>query len=604
MLLSLRIENFALIDRLELEFVAGLNVLTGETGAGKSIILDAVEVLLGGKVSGRLIRTGSERALLEASFAITPMLKDWLAAEEIDVLEDDQLICSREITHSQAGLRSRSRLNGVLVNRQQLESLRDRLVSITAQGQAVQLGQTARQREWLDEFGGNALLKQKAKVAEDFRQFQQARQALERHRQTERQRFQQLDGLQYQLRELQQAQLSDPNEQTLIEQEYQRLSHSGELQQQSDQVYQALYEQEQGAACGDLLGKAFNTLEEMSQYDSELQPILELVQDALTQVQEAGRQINIYAGRLETDPQRLQEVADRLMQLKYIGRKYGPTLSEAIAYQQRIEQELAELTNPEQAIAALEESFQQAKSQLQASCGQLTQLRQATAEDLSARLLAALTPLGMDKVKFKVGLDPVEPTAHGADHVQFLFSPNPGEPLQLLSETASGGEMSRFLLALQACFSQVDPVSSLVFDEIDVGVSGQVSQAIAETLYTLSQNHQVLCVTHQPVVAAMGDRHFRVEKQVLSLDSSTLPQSADRLDLELSSDQSELERTVVRVVILDHQQRRQELALLSGGRSLEQAIAFAESLLNQAATFRQPPPKAKPGRRSRQKAMP
>jgi DNA repair protein RecN (Recombination protein N) len=600
MLLSLRIENFALIDRLELEFAAGLNVLTGETGAGKSIILDAVEVLLGGKVSGRLIRTGSERALLEASFALTPLLKDWLAAEQIDLLEDDQVICSREINQSQGGLRSRSRLNGVLVNRQQLDSLRDRLVSITAQGQAIQLGQAARQREWLDEFGGNALLTQKVRVAADFRQFQQASQALERHRQTERQRFQQLDGLQYQLRELQQAQLSDPNEQTLTEQEYQRLSHSGELQQQSYLVYQALYEQEQGAAGSDLLGKAVTTLAEMSEYDPELQPILELVQDALTQVQEAGRQINIYAGSLETDPQRLQEVAERLMQLKQISRKYGPTLPEAIAYQQRIEQELAELTNPEQAIAALEQAFQQAEVQLQGSCQQLTQLRQATAEDLTRRLLQALTPLGMDKVKFKVGLDPIAPTAHGADQVEFLFSPNPGEPLQPLSETASGGEMSRFLLALQACFSQVDPVGSLMFDEIDVGVSGRVSQAIAETLHTLSQNHQVLCVTHQPVVAAMGDRHFRVEKQVLETELSASSQARDQLDLELSSSVSE--RTVVRVVVLDHQQRRQELAQLSGGRSLEQAIAFAESLLSQAATFRQPP--AKPGKRSRQKASP
>ncbi len=595
MLLSLRIENFALIDRLELEFAAGLNVLTGETGAGKSIILDALEVLLGGKTSGRLIRTGSERSLLEGSFTLTPPLKDWLLAAEIDLLEDDQVICSREITQSNGGLRSRSRLNGVLVNRQQLDSLRDRLVSITAQGQAVQLGQAARQREWLDEFGGAALLKQKAQVAADFRQFQQARQALEQHRQTERQRLQQLDGLQYQLRELQQAQLSDPKEQILTEQEYQRLSHSGELQQQSYQVYQALYEQEQGVACSDLLGKALITLEEMSEYDLELQPILELVQEALTQVQEAGRQINIYASGLETDPQRLQEVADRLIQLKQICRKYGPTLPEAIAYQQRIEQELAELANPEQAIAALEQTYRQTEAQLQHSCQQLSHLRQATAQDLTARLLQALTPLGMDKVKFQVGLNSIEPTVHGADQVQFLFSPNPGEPLQPLSETASGGEMSRFLLALQACFSQVDPVSSLVFDEIDVGVSGRVSQAIAETLYTLSQNHQVLCVTHQPVVAAMGDRHFRVEKQVLA---AALP--SDQLNLGL--DATSPERTVVRVMVLDQQQRRQELAQLSGGPSLEQAIAFAESLLHQAATFRQPPVKS--GRRNRQKASP
>lgn len=573
MLLSLRIENFALIDRLEIEFGPGLNVLTGETGAGKSIILDAIEVLLGGRMTtGRLIRTGAERALLEASFQLTPNLKDWLAIHEIELLEDDQLICSREMIQTPSGLRSRSRLNGIVVNRQQLDDLRDRLVSITAQGQAVQLGQASRQRQWLDEFGGAALLLQKTEVAVDWQNFQQARQALEHYQQTERQRLQQMDGLEYQLRELQQAQLSDRNEQTLIDQEYQRLSHSGELQQQSYRVYEALYERDQGLSGGDLLGTALTILEEMSAYDPQIQPILELVQTALTQVQEAGRQIYTYAAGLETDPQRSQELAERLMQLKQICRKYGPTLADAIAYQQRIEQELAELTTS-QSPEVLQENYQRTQAQLHQSCQQLSQLRTAAAQDLEIRLLQALTPLGMDKVKFRVGLEPIAPAAQGAEQIQFLFSPNPGEPLKPLTEIASGGEMSRFLLALQACFSQVESVGSLIFDEIDVGVSGRISQAIAETLYQLGRHHQVLCVTHQPVVAAMGERHFRVEKQVNPEETAN----------------STSERTVVRVMVLNEQQRRQELAQLSGGRSMEQAIAFAESLLTQAATFRHPP---------------
>jgi DNA repair protein RecN (Recombination protein N) len=590
MLLSLRIENFALIDRLEIGFGPGLNVLTGETGAGKSIILDAIEVLLGGRMSpGRLIRTGAERTCLEASFLLSPDLKNWLAAQEIDPLEDDQLICSREISQTPSGLRSRSRLNGILVNRQQLDGLRDRLVSITAQGQAVKLGQVSQQRQWLDEFGGVDLLHQKTQVAQDWQRFQQADQALELYHQTQRQRLQKVDGLEYQLRELQQAQLQNPHEQTLVDQEYQRLSHSGELQQQSYRVYEALYEQEQGLPCGDLLGQALGILTEMSVYDpAQIQPILELVQTALTQTQEAGRQIYAYAANLETDPQRSQELAERLMQLKQICRKYGPTLGEAIAYQQQIEQELAALLTTASA-EALQENHRHTQAKLQQSCQQLSQFRIAAAQDLEIRLLQALTPLGMEKVKFRVGIDPISPSAQGAEQIRFLFSPNPGEPLQPLSEIASGGEMSRFLLALQACFSQVDAVGSLIFDEIDVGVSGRISQAIAETLSQLGRHHQVLCVTHQPVIAAMGDRHFRVQKQVNAAGLG----------------RDETERTVIRVLELDQQQRRQELAQLSGGQSLEQAIAFAESLLNQAATFRNsnpPQPKSKQQRKLKSRA--
>ncbi|WP_338038755.1 AAA family ATPase [Neosynechococcus sphagnicola] len=246
MLLSLRIENFALIDCLELEFGAGLNVLTGETGAGKSIILDALDAALGGKVSSRMIRTGSERALVEATFTLHAPLVTWLRSQEIELIDDTSLICTREMTAVQSSLRSRSRLNGVVVNKQQIEFVRDRLVTITAQGQTVQLGQAAMQRDWLDSFGGEELSQQRGVVAVHFTTCQQALQALEKRRQTELQRTQQLDLFEFQLRELKAAQLSDPHELEQLEQERQRLSHSVELQQQSYQVYQALYLNEQG----------------------------------------------------------------------------------------------------------------------------------------------------------------------------------------------------------------------------------------------------------------------------------------------------------------------------------------------------------------------
>lgn len=580
MLLSLRIENFALIDSLELEFGPGLNVLTGETGAGKSIILDALDAALGGKVSSRVIRTGKERSLVEATFEVNSAVAEWARAQEIDLLDGSLLVASRELVASPTGLQSRSRLNGILVNRQLMEQLRERLVEITAQGQTVLLGQPARQREWLDAFAGSSVSAQRQAVAAAFAAYQKASQELERRRQSEQQRLQRLDLLQYQVKELGAANLSDPDELAQQEAEQQRLSHIVDLQQQSYQVYQALYENETGGeAAADLLGQAEATLRDMVRYDSQLQPILDLVSSALTEVMEAGRQMSSYASSLEADPARLQEVEERIRELKRICRKYGPSLPEAIAYYERIQTELEELTTEGESLEILEKAQQEAQARLINACAELTKLRTAAARQLEERLIAELKPLAMEKVQFRVEITPTPPTSVGADKIIFQFSPNPGEPLQPLSEIASGGEMNRFLLALKACFALVDDTVSLVFDEIDAGVSGRVAQALARKLYQLSHRHQVLCVTHQPLIAAMADRHFQVIKQVVSSEESELVAAGDFIPVSS-------QRTVVRVTQLDERQRREELATLAGGQKASSALAWANSLLLQASYMR------------------
>jgi DNA repair protein RecN (Recombination protein N) len=611
MLISLQIENFALVDRLDLALSAGLNVLTGETGAGKSIILDALDAALGGKVTSRAVRTGADRALIEATFDLDPALITWLGEQQIELVDDMSLVCSRELTAGKGSVRSRSRVNGVLVNKQQMDALRDRLLEITAQGQTMHLGQPNLQREWLDGFGGSGLIEQREAVTDVYVATQQAFKALEKRRQFEQQRLQQLDIFEYQAKELSAASLGEPDELELLEQERQRLSHSVELQQQSYQVYQALYQNDRGSeACADLLGTAESALSDMLRYDTQLQPILELVSGALAQVEEAGRLINAYGAGLETDPDRLQDVEERIIQLKQICRKYGPTLADAIAHSQRVQQELEELSGSGQSLEVLEKSYHDRQVELAQACGQLTQLRQKTAQQLEALLVAELKPLAMEKVQFQVSITPCAPTATGADRITFVFSPNPGEPLQPLTEVASGGEMSRFLLALKACFSQVDSVGTMVFDEIDVGVSGRVAQAIAEKLYQLSQRHQVLCVTHQPIIAAMADAHYRVGKEVIDAPVENPPAKKGRgkpkqVDPEVNPSTNgsthglaplEEVRTVVRVMPLSDHQRREELAQLAGGKSDQDAIAFADSLLTQAANARlaQVPPTAVP----------
>ena len=572
MISTLRITNFALIDHLELSFHGGLNVLTGETGAGKSIILDAIDLVLGGKAQGRVIRQGAEQGVIEAIFEPAQEIDLWLSAQKIEPLEDQTLVCSREFSWSGDNLRSRSRVNGVVVNRQQLGELRGQLVEITAQGQTMQLQEAAVQRQWLDLYGGPPLLAQRRQVETCYSRAQKLHKELEQRRLSEQERLQRLDLLTYQRQELVDANLSDPQELKYLKQEQERLTHVLDLQQLSYRAYQLLYQNDQdGAAIADLLAEAEAIVQEMAQYDNPLTVLVETLQTALTQVVEVGQQIHAYGEQLEADPQRLEAVEERLQLLKKMVRKYGPTLNEAIALQQKLEQELDGLQAGEKSLEDLEQATQQAQQELMSACGGLSQLRQQAARALEQSLVQQLKPLALDKVIFVCQLQPCAPSASGADQVLFYFSPNPGEKIQPLAATASGGEMSRFLLAFKACFNHSrSSRATLVFDEIDVGVSGKVAQAIADKLQQLAQSQQVLCVTHQPLVAALADAHFRVEKILIEEGSQ-----GETENLEL--------RTVIRILPLHSQyQRQQELAQLAGGHSAQEALTFARSLLKKA----------------------
>ena len=581
MLVNLKIDNFALVDSLELDLDRGLSVLTGETGAGKSIILDAIDMVLGGKPNLRMIRSGSDRSILEATFQIGSSLSQWLIDREIDPLEEDILICSREIVIGKNSLRSRSRINGVVVNRQLMGELRSRLVEITAQGQTVNLLISDKQRNLLDAYGGKSLQKQLAKVGELYNTAQKAKQELDNRIKSEQELLQRQDILEYRLKDLNEAELTNPNELEELEQERDRLSHVVDLQQLGNQAYQLLYEGDRDEpAAADLLGKAESCLMEMAEYDSELNPILEMIQSGLAQIVEAGQQISSYSDGLESDPERLTDIESRIRQLKEICRRYGPDLADAIALTAQLQQELDQITDGGRSIAALQQEYELAIANLTQECLKLTNLRQKAATKLEKQLVKELKPLAMDKVIFECRLEPITPNAMGADKVVFYFSPNAGETVQPLSIIASGGEMSRFLLALKACFTGAEESSStLVFDEIDAGVSGKVAQAIAEKLHQLGKKHQVLCVTHQPLIAAMANGHFKVEKTIVEEPSSTKKKNGGSTVPDI--------RTVVRVKPLaEHPVRVEELAQITGGHDAEDAIAFAESLLTKAAKYR------------------
>ena len=556
MLTGLRLENIALIERLELDFSSGFTVLTGETGAGKSILLDALDALLGGNAGVRLLRQGSSQGLIEACFSLTPPLQAWLEQQELEA-DDGEVLLSREWRLSEGRLSSRHRLNGVAVNKVQVQELRPLLLDLTVQGQTQQLARPGQQRRWLDRFGGEPVLEALGPVAEAWQQWKAAAAALEEARASWQQLQQERERQEQWLADLEAARLDDPQERLRLQQEQDRLAHGVRLQEGVMVLMGRLVEGAEGApSVLDHLAACEQELQTMQQLDGSVETLSSTAADALAQLQDLVRELDRYGASLESDPERLAELQERMAELKALERRHGMELAELIAQRDRLREQLAP-GGAEASLEALEAREAKARQQRDRLNGQLTARRQAAAAALEQQLMEALRPMGLANVRFAVQIEPAAAGAEGADAVQFLFSANPGQPLAPLAEVASGGEMSRFLLALKTCLAAADQHVTLLFDEIDTGVSGRVSGAMAELLRRLARQRQVFCVTHQPLVAAAADHHFRVSKQVV-----------DGL-------------THTRVSPLrDTQARQVELAELAGGDHSE-ARSYAASLLEQ-----------------------
>ena len=556
MLTGLRLENIALIERLELDFSSGFTVLTGETGAGKSILLDALDALLGGNAGVRLLRQGSSQGLIEACFSLTPPLQAWLEQQELEA-DDGEVLLSREWRLSEGRLSSRHRLNGVAVNKVQVQELRPLLLDLTVQGQTQQLARPGQQRRWLDRFGGEPVLEALGPVAEAWQQWKAAAAALEEARASWQQLQQERERQEQWLADLEAARLDDPHERLRLQQEQDRLAHGVRLQEGVMVLMGRLVEGAEGApSVLDHLAACEQELQTMQQLDGSVETLSSTAADALAQLQDLVRELDRYGASLESDPERLAELQERMAELKALERRHGMELAELIAQRDRLREQLAP-GGAEASLEALEAREAKARQQRDRLNGQLTARRQAAAAALEQQLMEALRPMGLANVRFAVQIELAAAGAEGADAVQFLFSANPGQPLAPLAEVASGGEMSRFLLALKTCLAAADQHVTLLFDEIDTGVSGRVSGAMAELLRRLARQRQVFCVTHQPLVAAAADHHFRVSKQVV-----------DGL-------------THTRVSPLrDTQARQAELAELAGGDHSE-ARSYAASLLEQ-----------------------
>ena len=558
MLTGLRLENIALIEALQLSFSGGFTVLTGETGAGKSILLDALDALLGGAAGSgsgpRLLRQGAERGVIEASFSLSPPLQAWLEQQQLED-EEGEILLSREWRLSEGRLGSRHRLNGVAVNRAQIQELRPLLLDLTVQGQTQQLARPGQQRRWLDRFAGEPLQRQLPEVAQACRAWRQAAAALEQA-QANWQQLQQERARQEQLLEdLEAARLEDPAERQRLQTEENRLAHGVRLQQGVMALIGRLQEgADEAPAVLDHLAACEAELAQMQQLDPSVAALAARCSDGLAQLQDLARDLDRYGAGLESDPDSLAQLQERIAQLKALERRHGKDLADLISWRDALRELLAP-GGAEASLEALQTAEAAARAGRDRANAVLTAARRSAATALEQQLIEALRPMGLANVRFAVAIEAATPSEEGADAVQFLFSANPGQALAPLAEVASGGEMSRFLLALKTCLAAADPHVTLLFDEIDTGVSGRVSGAMAELLRRLAAKRQVFCVTHQPLLAAAADHHFRVAKQVVKGITHTRVSQ-----------------------LRDTQARQAELAELAGG-DVGQAHSYAASLL-------------------------
>ena len=507
MLESLHIRDFAIIDQLQLEVEAGLTALTGETGAGKSILLDALKLIAGDRAELEAIRSGAGKAEIDACFSLHDCgaARDWLAENEM--LADDECVIRRILSSSG---RSRAFINGANATLTQLRELCDLLIDIHGQHEHQSLQKSSVQRELLDAFVGDPRL-----LAEVADKFSLMRELGERLRQTEagaQAREQRIDLLRLYCEELDQANPAADDLETL-QAEYRRLSNADTLLQQTGDALARLYEDEEHSVQAEL-SRCVSELVELSSADSELRGSHELLNGALIQVQEAVAELRAYRDSIEVDESRLVAVNQRIADLQDLARKHRVEVSELAALQAELSTELDELQSDAYDVDAVRESLQKATADYEFSAGELSTKRRQTAANLSEQITRVMQQLGMSGGRFVIEVEPDSPPGiQGSDQIRYLVSANPGQPPKTLARVASGGELSRISLAIQVIMSESSRIPTLIFDEVDSGVGGGIAEIVGRKLRDLGRDRQVFCVTHLPQVASQAHHHFRVEKQ-------------------------------------------------------------------------------------------
>jgi DNA repair protein RecN (Recombination protein N) len=571
MLTELRIENFAIIKSLELTFSPGLVTFTGETGAGKSIILDAIEALLGGRVDSTAIRSGAERAIIQGVFRIPERaraaIEEVLEREDLKDDETDDLSLEREVRREG---RSSARVNGRSASLSILRELGQYLVDIHGQSEHLSLLNVRAHLGLLDRFANDDdLLETYQKV---YRRLQSVRQELVSLREAEADAERRIDLLSYQIHEIETARLQ-PGEEESLRQERNRLANAENLATLARSALILLDEgSPESPAATDLLGQVVRNLASLSRVDGEKAALTSQAETLLESLSEVSRELRDYLESIEYNPRRLEEIEERLDLIQRLKRKYGGSVQSVLEFAVEAQSQLEAVRHAGERIAELEKSEAELLAELAGAALTLSERRKKAAEELGKAVEAELDDLNMAEARFSVDLryrpDPhglpiregeqVEFDATGIDRVEFLVAPNPGEGLKPLVRIASGGETSRLMLALKNVLARADAIPTLIFDEIDQGIGGRVGLVIGEKLWQLSREHQVMVVTHLPQLAAFGDRHFRVTKEILE------------------------GRTLTQVEPLGGKEREVELAQMLGGGASEANLRAAGELLEAA----------------------
>jgi len=524
---SLYIRNFALIDDVEVNFDKGLTIITGETGAGKSMLIDALQVALGSRASADFIRSGREKASVQATFDVSglPWMRKRMEELGVDCEEDGLLVLSRELSHNG---KNTCRINGRPVNLSLYRQIGSGLVDMLGQHEQQTLLDQDRHRWLLDKLGGPELLDQAGKVKEIYTRWRDTSSELKDLESNARELARRMDMLSFQVQEITKAQLAEDEEDELIN-ERRLLMNSEKISRLAGEVYEHLYGGEIGVTPAvEAVGKALASLRELAEIDSNLAGLVEMLESALYQMEDAAREISSYRDNVEYNPVRLDQIEHRLSLIKQLKYKYGTTVKEILDYKEAAAAELNTLSNRTEKAEELKAAIKDLEKEWRREAKILTKLRQKAARELEEKAANELRYLEMGGVDFKVGLTPTEEiSARGMEDIEFLIAPNPGEPLRPLRKIASGGELSRIMLALKVLLSGVDEVPTLIFDEIDTGVGGKALQAIGEKLAQVGRHRQVICVTHGPQVACFADTHYLISKKVVDGHTQT---SVERLD--------------------------------------------------------------------------
>jgi DNA repair protein RecN (Recombination protein N) len=521
MISRILLQNIAIVSQLSVSLEPGLTVITGESGSGKSLVLEAIALAFGLKVPPKqVLKSGCSKGLVEVILQLadvddTEKLAACLQTFQFDceVQQETEWSLSREITPQS----SRFRLNGIPVTRELVEAIRPWFVDIHGQHELHQLFSPTHQLAYLDTFGGVEIRTLKKRVSEAYTQWHLAHQQHQSLLQTLQATAQNRDFLLFQLTELDQAAVIHPDEDETLRQELRRLSCASQFIQAAQYGYAVLQDDRnsQQPALLDQLNRIQKKLVSAGGVgDTVLQGIHERIEQVICELQQVSEELASYPEQIDTHPERLAELTERLDVLEKLKRKYGPTLQQLMAHHTTLTQQLEDLDSSDSKLKAVEHHLEASRGTLQTACTRLTQMRQQCAGQFKLNIKEELQSLAMPGVSFDIELTQTQFSEHGADSMMFLFSANPGEPLRPLAQVASGGELSRFLLAAKVIQAQSGNRMSLLFDEIDTGISGPTAKAVAKKMIQLSHHHQVIAITHQPMIAVLGQQHLHVTKKI------------------------------------------------------------------------------------------